>query len=70
MLGEKIVTSTGLWYAEREGNTWNLFGKQEDFTFGLVQNGLLIEDLLPMIEESAEWQLCGIIFQIVKSDEQ
>ena len=64
---ETIQSCCGKWYAERDqsGHTWNLYGRREDFSFGLWKSNLVLEDFWGMIVK-AEWHLNGATFEIIK----
>ena len=65
---EKTTDSQNKWYAERTMPelTWDLYLRQEDFSFGLAQNGLTLEDIIKGIWDKAVWDNGeGQLFTIV-----
>lgn len=68
---ETIRDCNGRWFAEKDKNNWNFFGRQEDGSYGLVNNGLTLEDVMDYVEGEATWDKMGrcFTFRIVEVKE-
>ena len=53
----KIEQANGDWYAEeQEDGSFNIYQKQEDYTYGLLSDGQRLEDVLNSLGDSeATW---------------